>query len=698
MTSKLDSLFRPRTIAIVGASEKSRWAQMALRNITSLGFTGEVIMVNRSGGEVFGQKAFRSCVDYGKPIDIALVLVPAGVTAMVFDDLGAAGVKNAVLLAGGFAESGEEGRKAQEEVGRQAKKYGIRVIGPNCLGFANFIDRAAVWTGTFRHPIGTGSIAVISQSGAVGGAIHHYAAQQGIDLAAIVSTGNELDIDVCDSAGYFVEQPEISVLALFIETARNPAAFKQVAARARELGKPVVILKVGRSEVTAKAAQAHTGALVGDDKVFDALCRQYGFIRVNSIDELLTTADVASKIGKPAGNRAAIVSISGGLSEICADIAHQNDLPLASLSQQTADRLYEFLPDFATVHCPLDLTGLATNNPEFAEKTIAALDDDPGVDLIVYIFEVPRDDADKTAFAIPVLESIGRGAAACSKPILVLPYNVKTVNESSRDIIDVNAIPYASGGIDLGLAAVARVLKTVIAMRESVPDQGSEAEAPAWPDALPRSEFEAQKFLASFDVPVVPTTLAISREDAAKAAAGLAGPVVLKIASADIAHKSDVGGVRVNVAPSDAANVFDEIVGKVSAALPQAKIDGVLVSPMREPGMEILVGVARDPQWGLVLALAIGGIFVEILGDSSLRLLPVDRKTIGVMLRELRGSKLLQGYRGGEAVDMARLEEVIFNITRAALAAGDRLEALEVNPLRISGSRIEALDALVLEG
>lgn len=695
---RLDGMFRPKSIVLVGASDNSRWAKMAKRNLGIVGFEGKTFLVNRRGGEVFGQKAYTTCSSIGEPIDVALLMIPSAAVADTFVDLAKAGIRNAVILSSGFAEVGREGALLQQQLREKATEFSINVIGPNTTGFVNFGGKAAMFAGTLRPPALPGNIALIAQSGAVAGAAQIFGAQQGVGLSALVGTGNELDLGLEVVIDYFLDDPSTKVVCVFAETFRDPDGFKCAARKASEIGKPIVVLKVGRSEITAKAAQAHTGALVGDDRVFDAICRQYGVIRVRSLDQLLVTGDVLAKIGPFKGDRAAVISISGGISEISADIAHDEGLKLATLEAETQRSLRAVLSSFATVNNPLDLTGAATTDFAMIENAISIVGSAPEVDLLLYVFEVPTGEDDALAFAVPSLQAIGRGTRAIDKPLLVLPTTMKTMGSSSLRITADTGVRYVSGGIEIGMTAVARAVRWMQRRPSLVSPQptSDRTSVASQQTDLPRSEHEAQDFLRRHGVPVVPSVLCATAGEAMAAAQRIGGRVVVKIASQDIAHKSDVGGVRIDVAPEDVGKTFEDITASARKHLPNARVDGVLVSPMRRGGIEILVGVTRDPQWGLVLAVGLGGVFVEILKDVSLRVLPVSEQDVMEMLGELRGARIFAGYRNAPALNLTVLARVIRNISEAATAAGPKLHTLEVNPLLANGETIEALDALVI--
>ena len=691
----LRGLFAPRSIAIVGASDRSAWARAALRNLDKVGFDGDIHLVNRRGGEVLGRTAHTSCAAIGAPVDVAMLVIPAVGLLDALDDLKQAGISNAVILASGFGEIGEEGARLEAAIRDRANAHGINIIGPNCLGLANFSDRSALWTGSLRTPVRPGKVAIVSQSGAVAIAIHRFASQQGVGHGYLVSTGNELNTGVCDAIDYLLEDPGVEVIALFVEAIRDPAAFAKVARRAMELGKHIVALKVGRSEATALAAQAHTGALVGDDKVFDAFCSQYGILRAGSIDELVHTADLLCKARVGAEGDVAIISISGGLSEISADLAHEAGLPLAHFAPETAARLKEFLPDYATVHCPLDLTGLAVTEPDMAAKAIEAIADDPSVGVVVYVFDVPMDADDASPISLPMLRSVSEGVKRASAPVLVIANHAKGFTAETAAVVDELELPYLSGGLQFGLAALA-LARGQAGRVGALPEPAAQDSAKPLDGALPRTEYEAQTMLRGFDVPTIPAALAASRDEAVRMAAGIGGEVVLKISSPQIQHKTEVGGVAIGIAQDEVGDAFDAMMARVKAAKPDAVLDGVLISPMRKGGVELLVGITRDPQWGPTITVALGGVFVEIFKDLSLRLLPVSEAEVETMIGELRGAKLLNGYRGAPQADIPALARAICRIGEAALSLGDRIEALEVNPLVVDGDRIEALDALVI--
>ncbi len=695
MRRDLNAMLRPRSIALVGATDRSRWSQNTFDNLINRKYPGEVHLVSRRGGTVHGRTAATSCDAVGAPIDLGLLMVPMAAIEEAIADLAAADVRNAVILTSGFAETGDQGAEHQARLGALAQQHNVSLLGPNCLGFVNFVDNVPLWTGGFRAPSKPGVIAVVTQSGANGSFISSLAAQHEIGLSHMVSTGNEADLDCADFIDHLVDQPEVRAIALFAETIRHAANFAAAARRAIAAGKPIVVLKIGLSEVTARSAAAHTGALVGDDRVFDGVCRQLGIVRVESIEDMLFTADVISRVGVLEPRGLAVVSVSGGACEIVADRAQVLNVALPGLSSGAVAELRAALPSFGTPHNPLDVTGGAVLQPDLFEQGLRCLGRQPEYSALACLFDVPVAAELATEFTLTALRHIAAGLHSANMPALMISHSVKPVTEVSTRIIEDIGLPYVSAGIHHGMNALGNAFWWSEQYRRL-----SGTPAPAFAimasEQRPRSERGTLAFLAERGVPVVPAALAHDAGQAVAAARAIGGRVVLKIASDDIAHKSDIGGVALNLEGDTA--VGEAFARIMSAAPAGARVDGVLVAPMRSGGLELFVGCTRDPQWGPVIAVGLGGVWVEVLQDVSLRPLPIDATEVKRMLGELRGAKLLHGVRGMPAADIDAVAAVIARIGDAAVALGDELDTLEVNPLWVRGSDVEALDALAVWG
>jgi acyl-CoA synthetase (NDP forming) len=687
----LQRLFYPRSVALVGASERSPWSQLLHANLQRVGFPGRVFAVNKSGAPAHGYPGYRSCSEIPETVDCAYLMVPLDAVFEAFDGVVEAGIHSAVVLTSGFAEAGPEGARLQDELTRRARAAGVSFLGPNCLGFANLASRAAMTPMPFHPPFLDGKVALVSQSGATGLEIVDMAHDCNIGLSMCIATGNEAMLDVAACVDFLVDDAHTEVLMVFAETLRDTATFAAAARRARTRNKAIVMLKAGVTELTAQVAAAHTGSLVGDDAVFDAACRQLGVIRVHSIEDLVITAGLLAHTGplNPAG--VGIVSISGGACTLFADRAEAHGMSLPAFSQATRARLREAVPGLGEPLNPFDITGAAVRDPALFERVLAALGDDPRIGFVGCVYSMPWNDKWQQ---VPAIEAIGRALAGLGKPSAMLNQTLRPLTARSREIMAATGVPAVFGGVEAVVGALGRI--------------GRWSEWLAREPARPRTPLPAAQlgsggeravleYLAARGVPVIPARLARTREEAVDFAATLGGRVALKIASPDIAHKTEVGGVKLDLAGEAAvAAAFDQILGAAGRAMPQARIDGVLVSPMRSGGVEILVGTLRDPHWGLTLAVGLGGVWVEALADTQLRVLPVNPAEVREMLAGLRAARLLQGFRGAPAADLDRLAEVIAAIGDAALALGDGLLTLEVNPLWVHGSEIEALDGLAV--
>ena len=689
----LTAMLRPRSIALVGATDRSRWSQNTFDNLVNRKYPGDIHLISRRGGTVHGRTAATSCVAVGSPIDLALLMVPMAAVDEALADLAAANIHNAVILTSGFAETGHEGADHQARLAALARQHNVSLLGPNCLGFVNFIDNVPLWTGGFRAPTRPGSIAVVTQSGANGSFISSLAAQHEIGLSHMVSTGNEADLDCADFIDHLIDQPAVRAIALFAETIRHAPSFAAAARRAIAAAKPIVVLKIGLSEVTARSAQAHTGALVGDDRVFDGVCRQFGIVRVDSIEDLLFTADVITRTGVLQPRGLGVVSISGGACEVVADRAQVLNVPLPELSANAVAELHAALPSFGTPHNPLDITGGAVLQPDLFEQGLRILGRQPEYSAIACLFDVPVAEEHATEFVLTALRHIAAGLRAADGPALMISHTVKPVTPVSTRIIDDIGLPYVSSGLHHGMNALGKAYWWSDQYRRLA---GTTASISSIADTAerPRSERATLDYLARCSVPVVPMTLARDADQAVTAARAIGGRVVLKIASDDIAHKSDIGGVALNLQGDDAVAASYRRI--MSMAPSGARVDGTLVAPMRSGGLELFVGCTRDPQWGPVIAVGLGGVWVEVLQDVALRPLPIDAAEVKRMLMELRGAKLLRGVRGMAAADLDTVAAVVARIGDAAVALGSDLEALEVNPLWVRGSDVEALDALAV--
>jgi len=689
--SQLANILQPASIAILGASERNHYAAIAVNNLRSLGYAGKLFMVNPRGGEIFGQQAFTSCAAIGEPADTAYVCVPLAAVLDAVREAAQAGVRSFVVLSSGFAEVGAEGAKLQAKLMEICHEYGARVLGPNCLGFVNYVDSVALGSIPVSLPQPAGRLAIVSGSGATSSLLARLANQLGAGVTYVVATGNEADVTTADCLHYLLDQPSVGAIAVFLESVRDPQTFIAAAELAIERRKPIVVLKVGASPVTAAVAAAHTGALVGDDKVFDAVCERLAIVRVTSFEQLVSTAVTLGTYGVLEQDGVAAVSISGGACEVMSDLAHQFDVPMRAFAPETVAALSEVISHLGQTHNPIDLTGAAVPDPTLWEKAMRIVARDPQMGVVLCNFDVP---ASATMSMPAMYEQIALGLhAAAPKSSLVSTF-FGPINEHGQHWLDENQLAPPLPGLAEGMHTIGRLIWWSRRVRAHAPYLAARP-AKSTSSERPRSEFETLDYLRRNGVPVIPMTLATSEAETVAAARALGGPVVLKIASPDIAHKTDIGGVRLNLQGEAAvAAAYVDILARARAAKPDAKLEGVLVSPMREKGVELFVGLTRDPEWGLVMAVGLGGVWVEVMQDVRLLLLPARPEDVTKALESLRGAKLLQGYRGAPAADLKAVGEAVARLADAALALGDDLAAFEINPLLVRGDVVEAIDAL----
>ena len=696
---RLRDFFAPRSIALVGASETSGWARFIVAASSAVGYTGPLLPVHPRHDRVFGRPAVRTLRDLAEPADLAFILAPTEAIPTVVEDAAAAGVRNAVVLASGYREAGPDGLALEDGLVAAAAQHGIVILGPNCLGFLNTAAKAAPYALTVPLPLTVGPVGIALQSGALASVLLSFARAHAIGVSTVASLGNEAMITTADMLDYLVADEQTKVICMFLEEIGDPAAFSAAAARADEASKPIVALKAGASQAGQQAALAHTGAVAGDDAVVDAALRQLNIIRVASIEELLTTAALLGYDRHPTGRRMGVLTASGGACDIIADRATAQGIEIPPFAQHTTTAIAAKLPSFATARNPLDVTGYVLANAR--TTTLTAIDEaldvaveDPGLDFVLFtgitLPDVRPPDETAAAFLEARLNWVAQRMASAPIPVIPVASTCVDVTGYARELLGKRNIQLL-GGIELGVRAINNALRWQegrgqVRLLNARPARRRGAAA-AW------SEGRARDLLTAAGIPVVPGCVARSADEAVAAARDLAGPVAIKISAADVTHKSDVGGVLLNLLGDDVVRAGYEQV--VAATKPHNAGNEVLVTSMRTGGVEVLVGVTIDPGFGPVLAVGLGGIWVEVLRDTSLRVLPVDTGEVRQMLCELRGLPLLLGSRGGAAADLDMLAKVIAGVGELA-ASVPGLQALEVNPLWVSGDRTEALDVLVI--
>lgn len=690
-------LLAPRSLAVVGAStEPGTVGNLVLTNLRRFGYDGALHFVSRSRDEIEGQACLKQIDDLPDGVDAAILAVPqAGVQASVEACI-RRGLGGAVVFASGYAELGESGAAAQELLSRTAREAGFALLGPNCMGLLNFTANTPL---TFEavQPQTAGRerrVGIIAQSGAMAGNLRQALLAKGLNVVFSGSTGNEAAMTAEDIVDYLIASDSVDVVAMFVEMLRQPARFLEIAARARAAGKPIVLVHPGRSAKAREAAQSHTGALAGDFELMRTLVQREAVIVADSLDEAFDTVAVLARFPEPVPGDIAISSNSGAIRGVSIDVCESLGLPTAELGEQTRAALAGILPDYATVENPLDLTTLGMQKPEIFGSTSEALLADPAVGSLVVALMggSPRQQMDKANALLPAL-------ARATKPvILVFMGDEGPLCDEFREAVRASGVPFLRSP-DRALRAMARVHER----RDLLLAAGERATVGAVPADLgaapgPIAEYKGKQWLRALDIAVPEGGLARSADEAVAIADRVGYPVVLKAQADRLIHKSDVGGVAVGVADAEAVRAgWQAMSDRVGAACPDIPLDGILVEAMAARGLELVVGARRDPAWGVVLMVGLGGVWIEVLKDVRLLAADMTQAQIEAGLRRLKGAPLLDGVRGAEAVDVAAVVKVVRRLADLMLSREDVLE-VDINPLVVGpkGKGAIALDAVIV--
>lgn len=689
----LASFFSPASIAIVGASATAdKIGSVPLRYLLAHGYAGELYPVNPARPEIQALRAYPSLRAIGKPVDLAIFAIPAAQAFAALEDAIAARVKNVVMFSAGFAETGAQGERAQRDFIARARAGGIRVLGPNCLGFMN--ARLSVYA-TFSPVVSTGlaqagPVGIASQSGAFGAYAYGMARERNVGLSAWVTTGNESDIQVADCIAWMARDPATRVIMAYLEGCQDGDRLKEALDLARLAGKPVVVVKVGRTELGAAAAASHTAALAGDDAAFDALFRQYGAWRARTIDEFFDIAHCLAVSGLPANPKVGLLTVSGGVGVLMADEAAEAGLDVAEMPRPAQDLLRARVP-FAGTRNPVDVTGQVTADAGLLELAATTMLGQGGYgSLLIFL---------AAAGLTPAMQEMQKKLASQLRreyPGRLVLFSTLADPRQQRELEALGCMTFPDPSRAIRVLAAVNFL---CAQRDLPVRQATRAATPLSLRPGAYNEADALDLLQEHGVPVVPLRRARSRAEAVARAQELGFPVAMKVLSADIAHKSDVGGVVLGVADAEqAAAAYDRIEAALRAAAPAAKVDGVLLAPMVRGGVECILGAHRDPTLGPVVMLGSGGVHVELLRDAAFRIAPIDRREALGMVEELKTAPLLRGFRGAPEADVDALVEAIVNLSELAAAAGASLEAIDVNPFSVlpRGQGAVALDAVVV--
>jgi len=682
----VDGLLRPRSIAIVGASDSSRggWAQAIYDNLEFCGFPAKIYPVNPKRHEVWGRPVFPNFASIPEPVDLALTIIP---TEFVVDTLSEAaehGLKCALIYAARFGEGGDpEGRRRADALLALSSKHGVRISGPNCMGALALRERLLLYPAKRVRGLQPGSVGVVFQSGGTFQFWLQQAALRGLDFSYAISSGNELDLDLADYINFMVEDEHTKMIACMVEGVRRPQAFMAAAAKALAARKPIILVKVGRSERGRAAAASHTGAITSDDQVFNAACRKYGIIRCPSLDDLIETCLAFAAGRLPRGKRIAMVCYSGGAKGLVLDYAGDEGAEMAPLAPETRAKVAGMIDPGLPAENPLDVgANTGVQGKKFAEicKAVCA---DPTVDLVTVqgLMPVSADDPYDAAPLREVRESM-------DKPLLAFGRIAQNSTEVSRKYQQETGVPFIHG-----LAETVRALQSLTRYAAAVQSGVAPiAPPPGRHDSSGAAAIDG--LLAGYGLPGPNSALASTPADAAAKAARIGFPVAIKVVSPQASHKTEVGGVVLGLGGEAAVrDAAERIAAALAVREPHARLDGFLVQEMVD-GLEVILGVREDPQFGPFMLIGLGGVQVEILRDVAIRLLPVDETAAREMIASLRGAPLFGSFRGRPARDVDAVVRAMTGLSRLFGEHRDWLSELEINPLMVlaAGAGVRAVD------
>lgn len=685
----------PRGVAILGASDDvMKWGGSILNLLRKFSYAGAIYPVNPRADAVQGLKAYPSVSAIGQPVDVAVIVVPQALTLAAFEDCAKAGVKVVLMVTSQFAESGAEGAALQEQLLQVARRAGMRIIGPNCMGYFSSHNDLCLLNAQalMRNDILIkGNIALISQSGALAGAMLARAYDLGAGFSFCVSLGNQADLEVCDFLEYAIADPNSQVIALYVEGVKDGARFLELLRSARIAGKPVLVVKAGRTALGQKAVQSHTASLAGEFGAFEASVRHAGAVLVDDFLELVAQAAAWGRLPAPSGPQVAVLSGSGGGGAVASDLVGEAGLEAATLSSETVQKLLALMPE-AGARLPFDLGAVPSpqraGDPLWLRKVLDTMLSDPNVGAGLFLMttmpemvqtaqtvvDINRESSKPVAF-VNAASSAGTEAGAVLKAQGLVNFaNIKEALAYLR-----NRLAYASATHE----APAALRFDAAAVQQAVA---------AWPDGLV-SEFEAKRLLAAAGIPTTRGEWVRSADDAVRAAAAIGYPVVMKLMSAQISHKSDVGGVVLGVADEAAVRQQFVALEQATGRVPGAQFDGVLVQQQARADAELLIGTHWDAQFGAMLTIGLGGTLVELLKDTALLPAKAGPQAIRRAIEGLRLYPLLTGYRGKPPVNVDALVDLALRFGQLATLLGPRLAECEANPVMARGDSVTVADA-----
>lgn len=695
MSDALRALLSPRSIVIVGASaDPNKVNGRPIRNLVRDGYRGRIYLVNPRYDEIAGIPCYPDIAALPEAPDLGVVGVAAQGAADVVAALGDKGVRSAIVWSSGFRETGPAGALLEDALRDTARRHGIRLCGPNTLGLTNAFERMPLTFSQYADtPLVPGPVAFVSQSGAFGTAVATAARDRGIGLGYFVSTGNQADITIASVVDEILDDERISVIVAYMEGLKDGQAFLATARKALALGKPLIVVKVGRRAAGSRAALSHTGSLAGDDAVFDSVIRQFGVLRAR--DEMhaldLTAALVAGPIPVADGGLG-LITISGGAGAMMADLAEDVGMQVPVLVEATQARLSQVLRGFASTGNPVDVTGQVVEDVSIIGASLDAVLEDPQIAICVIWVQLLHAKSDQLAQLLIERRAVTR------KPFVVCWLNapaaaVKRLRESRVCVAETTL-----GGVQCaaGLDAYGRALRSRSRSSQSVVSRARDPGPRPSRPCEPVASIEAAALLERYGLDLAPARLAVSADDAERHARELGLPVAVKVESPDLPHKTEADGVRLGVTSPQAVRLaFDSVVAAARAYRPHARITGALVQRMAEPATELVLGLRRDPSFGPIIMVGLGGILVEVLADVAFGAPPLDQQAARQTIDRLRAQAVLRGVRGRPAVDLDRLASALCSLSRLA-CENPQVTELDLNPVFAGQQGIVAVDWLMI--
>jgi acetate---CoA ligase (ADP-forming) len=693
-SAALTRLLRPRSVAIVGISpEPGSIGANALNNLTGIGFTGDIYLVSRTNREIGERACLPSIDDLPEGIDAAVLAVPRRATVDAVKACIRRKIGAAIVFAAGFAEMDEAGRAEQETLATLARDGGMGLCGPNCIGLVNVPGKVALTFEPLTLPQAAQgrAIGVVTQSGAMCSTLRLALLAKQLNLSCVVSTGNEAQLTTEDFLAFLIDDETTRVIVLFMEQVRDPWRFLALAAQARGNKKPIVLMHPGRSARAQSSARTHTGAMADNHAVMATLLRREAVVLVETLDELIDSAEILARFETPPVRGAALMTNSGAFKGYALDFAETLDLDLPALSPQSADAIKQILPPFAAIENPVDVTAMSIRDATILGRTAAQLLADPAMGSLVIsiVAGAPR-------FAMDKANAIVTGVTDLEKPIAVATMGDETpLPDEFSAALRANGLAFFRSP-DRALRAMARATwygGALIAAERRTPAPRPPSYAPPPCGAL--AEYQGKALLRSLGVPIPAGELARNPNEAREIARRIGFPVALKAQAAELAHKSDAGGVMLKIADEAAlAHAWDSIAARVEKARPDIALEGMLVERMARAGLELVVGVHRDRAWGPFVTVGLGGIWIEALADVGVFAADLDRDGILGELQKLKGAALLCGHRGTPAADVDAIADCVLRLS-AILRSDPRIAEVEINPLAVYPQGILALDVLM---